>query len=142
MCVERPKGSYCPLEETMPTKRLSLPIFLALLLIVQLACNIPSNSATPDTFATLNGLYTAAAETAEAGGLTVTPGLPAATANGTLVAPTIGANTPSFPSPVPVAKCDAAAFLADVTYPDGSIISLNSTFVKIWRIKNVGTCTW
>src|SRR5689334_5270468 len=127
----------------MKNKKSSLMMFLTLLLIVQLACNIPSNSATPDTFATLNGLYTASAQTVEAAGtlgITVTPGLPLPT--GSLVAPTVGANTPSFASPVPVSKCDAAAFLTDVTYPDGSLVTRNSTFVKIWRIKNVGTCSW
>jgi hypothetical protein len=29
-----------------------------------------------------------------------------------------------------------------VTYPDGSPVARNSSFVKIWRIKNIGTCTW
>src|SRR5688572_7252609 len=99
-------------------------MFLVLLLIIQLACNAPSNSGTPDTFATLNGLYTASALTVEAvgtqTGFTVTPGLPLPTTNGSSVAPTSGLNTPVFASPVPVSKCDAAAFLKDVTYPDGS----------------------
>jgi hypothetical protein len=45
-------------------------------------------------------------------------------------------------SPVPVSRCDAAAFVSDVTYPDGSDVTLGSTFTKIWRLKNVGTCTW
>jgi len=120
-------------------------ISILCLLAVQLACNIPSNSSPPDTFATLNGLYTASAQTVEAAGttqtgFTVTPGL--ALPTGSLMAPTVGVNTPSFASPVPVSKCDAAAFLADVTYPDGSLVARNSTFVKIWRIKNVGTCSW
>jgi hypothetical protein len=128
----------------MKKNKSSLLMFLALMLMVQLACNIPSNSATPDTFATLNGLYTASALTVEAAGtqtgFTITPGLPLPA--GTVVAPTVGINTPAFASPVPVSKCDAAAFLADVTYPDGSLVARNSTFVKIWRIKNVGTCSW
>jgi hypothetical protein len=34
------------------------------------------------------------------------------------------------------------SFLGDVTYPDGSLVTRNSTFVKIWRIKNIGTCSW
>ncbi len=121
----------------MQNKKVSLFIFAALLLIVQLACNVPANSATPDTFATLNGLYTASALTVEAvgtqTGFTVTPGLPQ---------PTLLINTVVFTAPAPVSKCDAAAFLADVTYPDGSLVIRNDTFVKIWRIKNVGTCSW
>ena len=35
-----------------------------------------------------------------------------------------------------------AAFVADVTIPDGSDIAPGSQFVKTWRIKNSGTCSW
>jgi hypothetical protein len=45
-------------------------------------------------------------------------------------------------SPVPQTRCDAASFVSDVTYPDGSNISLGGSFTKIWRLKNNGTCTW
>lgn len=128
----------------MKTKKTFL--FFIVITIVQLACNVPSGSATPDTFATLNGLYTASAQTQQAGAFSPTPGLPIPTATGTAgqgspvaVTPT---NTFFVASPAPVSRCDAAAFLSDVTYADGSLVARNSTFVKIWRIKNVGTCTW
>ncbi len=118
--------------------RKPLLLAFAILLIVQLACNVPSNSATPDTFATLNALYTASALTVQAGG-TATPGLPLPTATIGTAAPTNTAGTQSAGATL---KCDAAQFLADVTYPDGSTLAPNTSFVKIWRIKNVGTCTW
>ena len=38
--------------------------------------------------------------------------------------------------------CDAAQFIADVTIPDGTYIDAGATFVKTWRLKNIGTCTW
>ncbi len=38
--------------------------------------------------------------------------------------------------------CDAAQFVADVTIPDGTYINPGATFVKTWRLKNVGGCTW
>jgi len=38
--------------------------------------------------------------------------------------------------------CDAAQFMTDVSIPDGTAFSGGATFVKTWRIKNVGTCTW
>jgi uncharacterized repeat protein (TIGR01451 family) len=38
--------------------------------------------------------------------------------------------------------CDAAAFVADVTVPDGTDFAPNAAFTKTWRLKNVGTCTW
>ena len=128
----------------MSPKKSTVLLSIAIVLAVQLACNVPGSSPTPDTFATLNGLYTASAQTLEAAGtqtgFTATPGLPlpTATVGGSLSA----TNTPTSGGPVPASRCDAAQFLADVTYPDGSIVPRNNTFIKIWRIKNIGTCSW
>lgn len=127
------------------SRRFSPFVFLLVILwIAQLACNLPSGSATPDPFSALNELYTASALTIEAAGtqtgFTVTPGLPLPTA--TIGGTASATNPPGGQSPVPASRCDAAQFLADVTYPDGSSLPRNSTFVKIWRIKNVGTCAW
>lgn len=117
-----------------------LIVLLIVLLLVQLACNLPSSdTGTPDPFATLNGLYTASAQTLAAAG-SPTPGLPLPTV--TLAGSPTATNPPVVSSPGPTSKCDTAQFLADVTYPDGSIVPRNTTFVKIWRIRNVGTCTW
>ncbi|MFH1524331.1 MAG: Ig-like domain repeat protein [Chloroflexota bacterium] len=38
--------------------------------------------------------------------------------------------------------CNWAQFIADVTIPDGTTFSPGATFVKTWRLKNIGTCTW
>lgn len=124
-------------------KRPSFVLFLAVILAAQLACNLPGSSpATPDTFATLNELYTASARTLEAAGtpsaFTPTPGLPLPTPTDSIL-PT---PTPVSGSPAPLVRCDAAQFVADVTYPDGSLVNRNTSFVKIWRIRNAGTCTW
>jgi hypothetical protein len=43
---------------------------------------------------------------------------------------------------LPAARCDAASFVSDVTYPDGTNVPLGGAFTKIWRLKNTGTCTW
>ncbi len=76
-----------------------------------------------------------------------------AKATGTLV----GTLTPSFtltptspapptPSAVPtvdVSGCQlGAAFVRDVTIPDGTRMELGTTFTKTWAIRNTGTCTW
>jgi hypothetical protein len=37
---------------------------------------------------------------------------------------------------------DRAAFVADVTIPDNTVIPAGTKFVKTWRLRNVGTCTW
>jgi hypothetical protein len=52
--------------------------------------------------------------------------------------PTGGNNAPDCP----VNGSTVATFIVDVTYPDGTIVSPGQSFVKTWRIKNVGTCTW
>jgi hypothetical protein len=127
----------------MSTKNIPIILFVAIIAITQLACNLSSSSATPDTFATLNGLYTASAQTQQAnatpGGPTSTPGLPQPTVSGTPASPT---NTPIPPTAVPVSRCDAIEFLGDVNYPDGSLVARSNNFVKTWRLKNIGTCSW
>lgn len=42
----------------------------------------------------------------------------------------------------PLISGDNITFLKDVTIPDGSSILVNTKFVKIWRIRNIGTVAW
>jgi len=44
--------------------------------------------------------------------------------------------------PPPPAACDRVQFIADVTVPDGTTFQPNASFLKTWRLKNIGTCTW
>ena len=53
--------------------------------------------------------------------------------------PTITANNPS---PSPTECVNNAAFVADITVPDGSLFTPNQSFNKIWRLRNNGTCAW
>lgn len=127
-------------------KKILIPI--TALVAAILACRGPFVASTPQPAATLNALYTAAAQTLS--GMSTQAVATQLTASATLslsepsASPTVFASyTPVPPlSPVPVSRCDAAAFVNDVTYPDGSDVTLGSTFTKIWRLKNVGTCTW
>ena len=122
---------------------------LILIMIVQMACSAAVPAGTPDTAATLNGLYTAAAQTSTAAALTPfttqavvtqTPGLPLPTASP--IQP-VATSTPFvLPTSGPVVRCDAAAFVKDVTIADGSVISRGASFTKTWRLQNVGTCAW
>jgi hypothetical protein len=93
--------------------------------------------------------------TQEAAGTQVLP--PLATATLPAVPPT---NTPVPPTPIPPTStsvpptavpptatqpqvpCDRATFVEDVNYPDGTDVAPGTTFVKTWRLKNNGTCTW
>jgi len=38
--------------------------------------------------------------------------------------------------------CDVAKFIADVTVPSGTSFPPGVSFVKTWRLQNIGTCTW
>lgn len=55
--------------------------------------------------------------------------------------PTPAATATLAISPTP-GVCDNAAFVADVSIPDGTSINAGAEFLKTWRIKNTGTCTW
>lgn len=41
-----------------------------------------------------------------------------------------------------VVKEDKTLFIKDVTIPDGTSIPVNTTFVKTWRVKNIGNVVW
>jgi hypothetical protein len=47
-----------------------------------------------------------------------------------------------LPSNTPTPICDMAGFMADVSIADGTNIPVGTQFVKTWRLKNTGTCTW
>lgn len=52
-------------------------------------------------------------------------------------------NTPIPTTAVPTAiPCNWAGFVTDVSIPDGTQFPAGATFTKIWRLKNIGTCTW
>lgn len=114
-------------------------------LAVILACS-PFAAATPQPAATLNALYTSAAQTLEAMSTqaVATQFSPTPTLGFASVSPTPFATFTLVPplSPAPVSRCDAASFVSDVTYPDGSNVPLGGAFTKIWRLKNTGTCPW
>lgn len=46
------------------------------------------------------------------------------------------------PPPPPPLTCDWAQFAGDVTYPDGSRVTVGSPFTKVWLLRNIGACTW
>lgn len=113
-----------------------------------LACS-QFTAATPQPAATLNALYTSAAQTLEgmstqaavATQYSPTPTLSLSVPTATPIVVSTFTSVPPL-SPVPQSRCDAASFVSDVTYPDGSNVSLGGSFTKIWRLKNIGTCTW
>ena len=69
---------------------------------------------------------------------------PSPTASSTAISRTI---IPAGASPYPYitwtpSTCDYSAFIADLDITDYSKVTPGTVFIKTWRIKNIGTCTW
>ncbi|HLE15053.1 MAG TPA: NBR1-Ig-like domain-containing protein [Anaerolineales bacterium] len=104
-------------------------------------------------------LYTQAAETVAAqltqgAATTATPtgtGMPAsatAVPSSTSTNPPPPSATSLPPTPVPPTAtptpipCNWAKYIEDVTVKDGTVFTPGTSFVKTWRLKNIGSCTW
>jgi hypothetical protein len=145
----------------MFTKRLRLILFISGALILLTACNFPGSSAQPTN--DLAPVYTAAAQTLVAQQTQAAQGTPillpsqteaAATPTSPVVIlptntslPPTNTALPSATSVPPTATqipvpCDRAQFVTDVSVPDDTPIGAGTTFVKTWRLKNNGSCTW
>jgi hypothetical protein len=145
-------------EEEMYTlwKRLVIGFIVGLFLLT--ACNLPSNT-TAEPQDDPNLIYTAAAQTVSAqltqaasgglatptgqsqdGGLVATATLPAQASTATQAATSI--SQPTATSTQESIPCDRASFVEDITYKDGSEVAPGATFVKTWKLKNTGSCTW
>jgi hypothetical protein len=107
---------------------------------------------------TINALETLLAFTpSPLPGATITPSLsPSDTPSSTPTLMPSSTLLPTLtPSPLPTASstpeptsvyagsaCNLAEFVADLTIPDGSVVTAGSSFVKTWRVRNTGSCTW
>lgn len=112
-----------------------------------------SNSATEDSSAGLvltaaaTPTATATSTPTEARQATALPEIPTATY---IPSPTPTATLAPTDVPLPtetavpptVACVNNAAYVADVTIPDGTVLSPGQSFVKTWRLKNSGNCAW
>jgi hypothetical protein len=101
-----------------------------------MACNLPGGAAgqvNPADVMTAAALTVQAELTGAAPTATFTSvaGLPSSTPFPTLP-----------PAATPTSNCDAAAFVTDVSFPDNTPVPPSTTFDKIWRLKNVGSCSW
>ena len=81
---------------------------------------------------------------AATGGVTTfTPGPPGFTPASNTPTPSSPATTPAPTGLTPTAGiCDRGNFEEDITYPDNSLVQPGAEFIKTWRLKNTGTCTW
>jgi hypothetical protein len=144
----------------MSARKLRPFLFIAGALLLLTACNFPGSSSEPTVNPDL--VRTSAAQTLVVEQTQVAAGTPIVLPSSTspvVILPTntslpptntsvptntpLPTNTPIPPTataiPIP---CDRASFVKDVTIPDNTEIAAGSTFVKTWRLKNTGSCTW
>lgn len=128
-----------------------LPIILVIGVITLNACGSGTPSTpTPDVIA----IYTSAAQTVVAE-LTQTASVftstPEATSTETSVPPQTTPLVTHTPQPPPtlvveasptMVICNDAQYVSDINVPDGTQMSPGQDFIKTWRIKNSGTCSW
>lgn len=146
-------------------KSLKIPLLLLMIIFSALACRIPGRAIVTEA---PGAIYTEAAETVRAmitelAGQTAVAMLTEmaqpiqATPSPLFPTPEIATFTP-LPSPTPIppivvtspaptvappsAPCDLAQFIADMTISDGTLLPAESSFTKIWRVKNIGSCAW
>ncbi len=122
---------------------------VAFLVVALAACNLPTGG--PTTTPALPGAEsTHAAETVAAELTRIallaspTPNIPTVEITPTpsstsTPAPT---NTPISTATLTAVPCNLAFFVTDVTYKDYTPVATGEDFTKIWRLRNVGTCTW
>lgn len=83
------------------------------------------------------GSYVIAVDSGLAGDVDAIVELPAATAT------TKPTETPTAtPPPTPTVCVDNASFVADVTVPDGTVVTPGQRIDKVWRMRNSGNCRW
>ena len=97
----------------------SLPVLLALSLLLSACVTVETKTPAPPQFVT-----------------STLPSRPTAILTATETPVVI----PTLERP---ANCkDAAVLLMDVTIPDGTRLTQGETFTKTWRLRNTGTCPW
>lgn len=106
-----------------------------ILALASMACNLPGS--------TIGGSTPVATPTPTLP-LVITATLPPLTA----VTPTLASNQPPTNTPTSAVNGNSpgctykVTFVNDVTVPDGSTLAAGQVFVKTWRVRNDGTCTW
>lgn len=116
-----------------------------ILTLSALACGLPSLAVStpvpPDAVFTIAAQTVAAELTRAAAQATATPPVPVPT---NTPIPTLTPTLPPSPTVTSI-PCNQATFVTDVTYDDTvtiPVLSPGQVFVKTWRIRNAGSCTW
>lgn len=126
-------------------------LLLFMLLVSLAGCNLPKADPTVegvDAIKTVAARTVDAMSTQVAGKSTpqplVTVTMPAATVTPAGATATQGASPTARLSQTAgtASPCDQAAYIRDVTIPDGTLFLPGTKFIKTWEIKNTGSCSW
>lgn len=125
----------------------------ALLMLLLTACGTPTAEPIPVATATavdIGVLQTAAVQTVVANITQTAAAQPTSTPEPTETLTPSPTETPlPLPTETPVPQgtptqttCDNLQFISDVSVPDGTTMTTGQEFVKTWKVRNTGTCTW
>ncbi len=108
-------------------------LITVIMVVVSLSCSMPLGlSPTPIPVASQTTEPTATISVIE-----FSPTIPLVPANTSTVE-----LLPPAPTATSNIACNQAAFEADITYPDDTVVPAGQSFIKTWRLKNSGSCTW
>jgi hypothetical protein len=113
------------------------------LLIVVLLASCSGGSASPSpTPVDVNALQTAAVQTVVADITQTAAAQPTETIppTETPVPEPTETTTPAVTSTP--STCDNSKFINDASVPDGMVMAAGQEFIKTWKVKNIGTCSW
>ncbi|MCK5315755.1 MAG: hypothetical protein KAJ53_11555 [Anaerolineales bacterium] len=131
--------------ETSWLMRKFLILCITIVIILLIGCNIPrGQGAVTPTLNVTQAYQTIEARLTQASELTATLSPPISTDSG-IVSPKASATatTPaSTATPTPLCNMAAPGIPIDITIPDDTLLDPSRIFTKIWRLKNIGTCTW
>jgi len=116
-----------------------------ILIIILVGCDLPGAQSTPipPSEAFTQAAETVAAELTQVASMaSPTSREPTNTATPFYTNTPVPTNTPVHTATNAPIPCNLASFVADVTYPDNTHVAANQAFVKTWRIRNVGSCSW
>lgn len=137
----------------MKANQLKLMVLVLISAFVMMACSIPllvapvdntaaTNTAVAQTVeARLTQVWSEATATEQAAPATNTPA-PTNTPQPTNTPAPTNTPQPTATATKPPVACNAAQFIKDMTIADGSVMPKGVSFTKIWRLKNIGSCTW
>lgn len=128
---------------------MKIKIYICSILVLLLLSSCGSTTTAPTaTPVDVNAIQTSVVETVVAAATqTVEAYTPTPEPTETIaLTPTLSiTETPTPPgitsTPTPII-CNALEFLGDVTVPDGTTITAGEEFIKTWKVKNTGSCTW